>query len=716
MKGLRLEVLFCVGLALFSYCSMAEKRSIDSEDWLSGIRTDHPRLFFNSDTWPAVKSYTLNEEAALFAEIKSGIDELMGKEIKPGDHGRQAAEAAFVFLVTGEDQYLRLARDLLTVSVDYYNQCYREGKSVSWYSFSRINAWAAYDWIYNHLPEGERKALGRSFLKAIENVQPTRQRESFALENWSGPISGFYSTPGIIWYAGLATYREGIDNELAEKWLRKGYELYLELLEYRSAAAGDDGGTASAALNYALAAYPWAEFNFFHTYNSATGDNIAERWPYLAYLPGYLFWNWLPGARYFGTGDSYHSSNRIPLGSMHMHLSQIIHFYGDRMPQEAAFAKWIRQKIKRNDRTSFRFARFLVHKNHPELEPALPPDDLPLSRHFDNMGQIFFRSGYGPLDTYACFTSGGTTEMHKHYDHNNFVIFKGGFLALDTGTRPEPGQHLSHYYCRTVAHNCILIHMPGEQMPRYWGNPAPEEEVLPYPNDGGQRQRGTGSKVVAFETTPHYGYAAGDATETYHQDKCGLALRQLVFLPPDFFVVFDRVVSKKPEFKKTWLLHTATEPRLKGDTFYADQDNGRLFCRTLLPEKPEIATIGGSGRQFWSGGRNWPMPAGYRTPDTTQLLGQWRVEVSPSEPVRQDCFLHLIQLGDQSLSAMVDAELVTVKDSLGVRFTSGSRQWRVVFNQEGPASGYISLRENGKKVVEKALAEVVQRQKGLFGL
>ena len=165
MKSLRLEILFCLGLALFTFCSGAERGSTDSEDWMSGIRPDHPRLFFNSDTWPAVKSYALNEEADLFAQMRKGIDELA-----TGDHGRQAAEAAFVFLVTEQDKYLELARDLLTASVDYYHQRYREGKSVSWYSFSRINAWAAYDWIFNHLPEGERKALGRSLLKAIENV------------------------------------------------------------------------------------------------------------------------------------------------------------------------------------------------------------------------------------------------------------------------------------------------------------------------------------------------------------------------------------------------------------------------------------------------------------------------------------------------------------------------------------------------------------------
>ena len=54
------------------------------------------------------------------------------------------------------------------------------------------------------------------------------------------------------------------------------------------------------------------------------------------------------------------------------------------------------------------------------------------------------------------FTSGGILEQHKHFDHNSFVIYKKGFLALDTGTRPEPGQHLTHYYAPTASKIGVL--------------------------------------------------------------------------------------------------------------------------------------------------------------------------------------------------------------------------------------------------------------------
>jgi heparin/heparan-sulfate lyase len=685
-----------------------------AQDWKSRIRDDHPRLFFNEGSWPAVKARAVGEESATFKDMRSRVDELVATQIDIDDYGTQAAESAFVFLVTGNRDYLRLTKKLLATSIGHYHKCYADQKSVNWYSFSRINAWAAYDWIFDYLSEDERKEMGQAFLRAVEQVQPTRERKSFPRENWLGPISGFYGTPGLLWYAGLATYGEGINDELAESFLTKGYSLYIRLLEHRSFAASDDGGSASGALNYALAAYPWAEFNFFHTFKSATGVDIAADWPYVAYLPAYIFWNWLPGGREFGYGDAYHTTNQIRVRSLNLHLSQIVQFYAESLPECGEFAKWFLDQVPREEHSSFPFSRFLLTAM-PDVKAAEnPAARMPMARHFERMGQTFMRSGSGPDDTYALFTAGGVLEMHKQYDHNNFVIYKKGFLALDTGTRPQPGLHLSHYYCRTVAHNCVLIRMPNEKMPRYWGERAPEEEDLPFPNDGGQREV-LGSRVVAFETHPDYSYVAGDATDTYSKEKCRLALRQFLFLPPDFFVIFDRVVSTQADYPKTWLLHSASEPRLRGDEFRCEYEGGRLYGRTLLPEEPRLKKIGGPGKQFWSDGRNWPLPKGYQTPDELPLLGQWRVEVSPGEKSKTDFFLHLIQVGEKGASNTVRSERISEQRQVGLHFESGSNRWRILFGTAGTPSGNVTRWIDGKEVFSRDLTNTVMPQTGLYG-
>lgn len=702
------------GLVFFTMCLAAG--ALHAAGVESAVRRDHPRLFFNRDTWPAVKARALGEERNTFRAMQARVDEVVARPPAAGDFGVAAAEAAFVCRVTGQENYGALAKRLLAASIDYYNQCFAEKRTVNWYSYSRINAWAAFDWLFDRLSPEERQRLGAAFLQATEDAQPTKARRAFDRENWGGTNSGFYSTPSLLWYAGLATHREGIDDPRAERFLLEGHKLFLEVLEFRRRAAGDDGGSASGALNYSLGAYPWAEFGYFHTYKSATGQDLAREWPHVAYLPAYIYWNWLPGGREFGYGDAYHTTNQIGVAGLNLHLSGLIHLYAASQPECAAFASWFLEKTPRppQESAAFPYARFLLTAM-PRVAPAPDPlSRMPMARHFENMGQVFFRSGSGPDDTYAMFTAGGVLVSHKQFDHNSFVIYKKGFLAIDTGTRPEPGQHLTHYYSRTVAHNSLLIRMPGEQMPRYWGSPAPDEEVLPVPNDGGQRQA-LGSRVVAFETNRDYSYAAGDATATYHEKKCRLALRQFVFLPPDYFVVFDRVTSTDPDYRKTWLLHTVDEPTLERREFTAAHEQGRLFCRTLLPEDAALTKIGGPGRQFWSDGRNWPLPRGYRTPDTTPLLGQWRVEVSPGRPRADDFFLHLIQAGDAGAARMVSSRLIRKGRQVGVRFRGGDREWRVLFGTEGAASGRITLSSGGAVRLDRQLSPGVRPQAGLYG-
>src|SRR5690606_29269752 len=142
-----------------------------------------------------------------------------------------------------------------------------------------------------------------------------------------------------------------------------------------------------------------------------------------------------------------------------------------------------------------------------------------------------------------------------------------------------------------------------------------------------------------------------------------------------------KVESTSPDYKKTWLLHTATEPVfLNNSEFFEEYDEGKMYCRTVFPKDGEMTKIGGPGKQFWSDGRNWPLPIvtpddwNYRKSknkvalDTIPLLGQWRVEVSPKVPSNKDSFLHLIHVGDKSLNRMIDSKPVEQDGMKGLRF------------------------------------------------
>jgi len=686
----------------------------DDTRWLSKIRKDHPRLFFNADTWPKVKDRALNQEREWYDKLKARVDRYPeDPEVK--DWGTEAAVTAFVYRMTGEARYLELIKKMLLRSIEHYHARNAEGWAAHWYSTSRVNAWSAYDWVYNDLSEQERREIAIPFIEHVDREQLRPGQPRFTRHNGGGPMTGFYGPKNLRWFVGLALYDDGINDDLALEYLKSGYEMNMELLAHREKSAGDDGGSASPTLGYAMGAYPWAAFNFFHTMESALGEDISGNWVHPASFPEYIIWNWLPGEREFGTGDAQHRDNKLPIWQIYTHMAQTMHFYGKTHPDRAALARWM-QKAVPDGGYSFTWPchPFLLTRMDDAPPPKSPSELLPPARHFENMGQVFMRSGSGPDDTYALLTVNGILRQHKHYDNNNFTIFKKGFLALDTGTRPEPGQHLFQYFSHTVAHNCILIHMPGEKIPGYWGSRAPGEEDTGPVNDGGQNSQ-LGSEVAAFETSQYFTYVAGDATPCYNSEKCKLALRQFVFIPPDHFVVFDRVTSTKPDYKKSWLLHTAREPKVEGMMFQADHEEGRIMCRTMLPEDAVLTKIGGPGKQFWADGRNWPLPEGYRIPDTNEFLGQWRMEVEPGQARNEDMFLNLIQAGDLSMSEMSPAKLIEKDNQVGVSFRFGGNETTVMFAVEGKAAGHIRIVSNGKTLVDKPLTESVQNQVGLAG-
>ena len=83
------------------------------EELKSILRKDHPRIFFNSESFPAIKVRALNEEAKVFNDMKMRADQLDPDKAQLRDYGIPAAEAAFVYLVTGDDTYLVKTKKLL---------------------------------------------------------------------------------------------------------------------------------------------------------------------------------------------------------------------------------------------------------------------------------------------------------------------------------------------------------------------------------------------------------------------------------------------------------------------------------------------------------------------------------------------------------------------------------------------------------------------------
>ena len=633
--------------ALAPTCAWGQTATSErADDWLEHVSARHPRMYMTRATWPAVRTYTLAHEKDYYErQVKRPADAAplepdraaMERGSNKG-YGPTALRCAFVWLMEGDRTALAKAKNYMLEGVRFYNRCSSARKPVNWYSCSRVQALTAYDWIYDQLTPAERKEFAEGFFKHYRDCLAGR---SFPGQNRSDYKTGFYGPTNMAWYVGLAFHKDGIDDAEAERLLKKGYDEHIQLLKYRAASAGDDGGTGSVAVGYGLGMYPWAEFNFMHTYDSATGLAMERSYDHLSLFPNWVLWNVMPGRTLYGLADSV-PAGRLRAHFLEMHMLQIAHFYARRFPERAQLATWVRNEMlesQQHDEYWWPLAPLLVPNCATLPAPKGPDGTWPRARNFEEMGVVFMNSGRGENDVYAAFVAGGSIQQHRHYDQGHFTIFrKGAYLALDSGDYGprERNDHLTEYLYRTVAHNSILIHAPADadRPARIWGGPA---RTL----DGGQCA--FGGVQLAFETNDVYTYVATDMTKCYDPRKCARAVREFVFLYPDTFVIYDAVRTTEPEYRKQWLLHGVNKPEVNGRSFRFVHGDSALVGTCLYPDDAQIEAVGGPGKESWSAGANHPQEGEHR-----ELAGAWRVEVTPGHTWKEDRFVHVLRVGDKT--------------------------------------------------------------------
>ena len=433
-------------------------------------------------------------------------------------------------------------------------------------------------------------------------------------------------------------------------------------------------------------------------------------------------------------------------------------------------------------------------------DPALPrvePKDLPPARLFPENGHAVMRSDWTPEATYALFRCGRYGEIDGLWGRNNadnlhFIINKRGVLAADTGAvhslnnaalafagsqvHSDSLPHITQYARQTLAHNSILVgseplvlkardgkvlatvRSGGQSLIqdktwwKLWGLPEPKPDDRPF-REG---------RIVAYETSPVLDYAAGDATHSYPPTRVKSVTRQFVYLRPDTFVVFDRVVCAEAGLPTRWLLHALGEPawngrtapetdlrpdeqqvltadgraternprpggrflHTAGDTFTLDDRwpgmTGRLFAKVLLPPEGEraVRSIGGAWHEFEVDGTNYgPTEATYakhkgaantHNRENTIGLEGWRIELSPQGTPAAANFLVVLHAADQGTPTMPPVELIRAAGRAGARIEIAGKVYAVTFATAGPLGARVTLAEGAKTVLDRDLAASVE--------
>jgi hypothetical protein len=308
-----------------------------------------------------------------------------------------------------------------------------------------------------------------------------------------------------------------------------------------------------------------------------------------------------------------------------------------------------------------RLVNFLFQE--PSDEP-LPLETFPLAHLTHGIGGVYARGDWGDDATWFRFNCGDYFTGHQHLDVGNFEIFRREPLATESGEYIDySSNHSINYLMRTVAHNSMLIYQPDEKFPlrgtfRDGGRVA-------YANDGGQtktwewpvqsleawnarRQEFERGDIVAYENQPNFMFVAADCTRAYNPSKLKSWIRQIVFLRPHTFVIMDRVISTRPEYEKTWLLHSKNQPAQNGPTSAILNSTSKFTVQTLLPQRAQRRAVQG----YTYRGQTFPETASGQTPEAPQ----WRLEVSPATAQTEDVFLHVLSTEDQPVVAKLIEE------------------------------------------------------------
>ena len=566
-------------------------------------RNEHPRMLLAPNDLAALKLRARHPRIGPYVEI-----------MKRRSKGKYASnlERAVLYRLTGRKEYLQAILDS------------PELDRPTW-----IYGWAAtVDLIWDDLPGPRRAAMSAALTRAVARGgalywRPTLHAVSVFYEGGTGPNDR----------ALLLRMKHDFDETLI-RWTDK----------LNRWSAGRGGSDMSHGYN-GEHAY-WEPFVAAICWTNSTGEDFVARARFARYQSPFYWYHFLPGltpltVEKIGVTRTAHDRGAISPG--HSGANALLYLTFTRANDGLGLA-WMNQFHRQDHhwrKDADAVGRLLWW--NPDQKP-IDPATLPTTRLFPTSGHVVMRSDWTPNATFATFRCGRFGEIDGHWGRNNadnlsFTIRKAGPLAIDSG--PVHGQNISvlgfhtdgalrQYGRQSIAHNTITIgrrefvHVGWKGQPtgdvvrcggqsvmqakpwwKEWGFKAPQPDFME-------------GRISAYRTHPLYDYALGDARFSYNPDDVKEITRQFIYVKPDVFVIYDRIVLPPDGAARQpcWLTHTLREPKASGSEATMGPDEiGRQFLMTDKGKVPHPrpgghVCMGGEGFTAASGspgkrGKGW---------------------------------------------------------------------------------------------------------------
>lgn len=655
---------------------------------LPTVPSEHPRLYLTADDVAELGDKTsMPEFAAKWDSIRNYFS------------NQHPVAAAIVYLIEGNAVKGRWAINKCLADIQGSNAYSR------WYAPIHYSA-IVYDWCYPLLTEQEKQIFISNFKRIL-----AESRSGYPASINTNPVSAGTTEGEVLTGhlpAGIAIYNEDqqMYNAAAQLFFEKFVPVRAIVFASHSYHQGDS--YINRVVYDMFGAWMFKRMSGLDVY---TAD--------AQYVPYSIIYNRRPDGRQIRRGDTFDLTGNY--GDKRLLFMLTGTYYSDPY------------MLKLADEWDAWFDGFQETLHFIFREPAVEKrsfNELGLTKFYDYpMGEMTARTGWDISsqsdDTIMFMRIGGIYfHSHNHRDMGTFQIYHKGPLATTSGIYQSSDthsgtEHWKNYYQQTLSHNGLLIFDPDEEM---------VAEAYRSVNDGGQRMPNNGyyptinnlnNYVLAKNLrhsfgsdakNPEYSYISGDINNAY-TNKVSVVKRSMVSfnfgdaIYPAAMIVFDRVVSTNPNFKKTWLLHSHYEPQIDGNEYVVTNNagdySGKLVGQSLLPETVNITKIGGEGKEFWveSVQTNFAV-----TPLEDDEPAAWRVEISPTQPSNQDFFLNVLTVMDSSITSQPAA--TTVEDLDGLAIGAATQDRMVLFAKGSSLLEVISFNLPGNSPVKVLLTDL----------
>ncbi|MGB2823473.1 MAG: hypothetical protein WBF17_21005 [Phycisphaerae bacterium] len=235
-----------------------------------------------------------------------------------------------------------------------------------------------------------------------------------------------------------------------------------------------------------------------------------------------------------------------------------------------------------------------------DTAPASGPSENPTAMYFSGPGLVSMREDWSNDAAFALFMAGEGISR-RYEDSCSFIFHRKTHIIPHAGARIRGcADNMKHfwYHQRSASKNTIVVYDPNEcfdvgkdgkiaplhSRPRLVDSDnlggqlfevTTSKENGRYPTGSGA-EYATGMSTRRYGTVPErlferanvtkfehvegdYTYCVGDGTNSYTR-KVELFERELLYLRPDVFVIFDRVKVASPNLKTVWRIHTVNRP------------------------------------------------------------------------------------------------------------------------------------------------------------